>query len=124
MKSIICSKNAPAALGPYSQAVKAGNILFLSGQLGINPATGELAQGVEAQTRQALENLKAVLAEAGATPANVCKTTVFLTDINDFQAVNAIYAQTFATEPPARSCVQIAALPKGACVEIELIAAL
>ncbi|MBR5734454.1 MAG: RidA family protein [Desulfovibrionaceae bacterium] len=124
MKSIICSKNAPAALGPYSQAVKAGNILFLSGQLGINPATGELAQGVEAQTKQALENLKAVLAEAGATPANVCKTTVFLTDINDFQAVNAIYAQTFATEPPARSCVQIAALPKGACVEIELIAAL
>lgn len=124
MKSIICSKNAPAALGPYSQAVKAGNILFLSGQLGINPATGELAQGVEAQTRQALENLKAVLAEAGATPANVCKTTVFLTDINDFQAVNAIYAETFSTEPPARSCVQIAALPKGACVEIELIAAL
>ncbi len=124
MKSIICSKNAPAALGPYSQAVKAGNTLYLSGQLGINPATGELAQGVEAQTRQALENLKAVLSEAGAAPANVCKTTVFLTDINDFQAVNAIYAETFGTEPPARSCVQIAALPKGACVEIELIAAL
>ncbi len=124
MKSIICSKNAPAALGPYSQAVKAGNTIYLSGQLGIDPATGDLASGVEAQTKQALENLKAVLAAAGATPANVCKATVFLTDINDFQAVNAIYAETFSTDSPARSCVQIAALPKGARVEIELIAVL
>ena len=125
MKNIISSPDAPAALGPYSQAVKAGNTLYLSGQLGIVPATGNLASDdVCDQARQALVNIKAVLAAAGATPANVCKTLVFLTDMADFAAVNKVYAETFGTEPPARSCVAVAALPKGAKVEIEVLAVL
>lgn len=125
MKNIVFSSDAPAAIGPYSQAVKAGNTLYLSGQIGMIPTTGELISAdVKEQTAQALKNMKAVLAAAGATPDNVVKTTVFLTDMADFQAVNAIYAETFASDAPARSCVAVAALPKGARVEVEAIAVL
>ena len=125
MKNVISTQAAPAAIGPYSQAIRSGNTLYISGQLGVVPATGELASDdVKDQARQSLENLKAVLAAAGATPADVCKTTVFLTDMGDFAAVNEIYAQTFGVEPPARSCVAVAALPKGGKVEVEAIAVL
>lgn len=123
MATIISTPNAPAAIGPYSQAVKIGKHIFLSGQIGLNPATGELVSpDVREQTEQALANMKAVLKEAGATCADVLKTTVFILDMADFQAVNEIYGKTFATNPPARSCVAVAALPKGARVEIEAIA--
>ncbi|WP_294557453.1 RidA family protein [uncultured Mailhella sp.] len=125
MKNIVFTADAPAAIGPYSQAVKAGDTLYLSGQIGMNPATGELVSAdVKEQTAQALKNMKAVLAAAGATTDNVVKTTVFLTDMADFQAVNAVYAETFASDAPARSCVAVAALPKGARVEVEAIAVL
>ena len=125
MKNIVFTADAPAAIGPYSQAVKAGDTLYLSGQIGMNPATGELVSAdVKEQTAQALKNMKAVLAAAGATVDNVVKTTVFLTDMADFQAVNAVYAETFASDAPARSCVAVAALPKGARVEVEAIAVL
>lgn len=125
MKNIVFSSDAPAAIGPYSQAVKAGNTLYLSGQIGMIPTTGELISAdVKEQTAQALKNMKAVLAAAGATADNVVKTTVFLTDMADFQAVNAVYAETFASDAPARSCVAVAALPKGARVEVEAIAVL
>lgn len=123
MNKTISAPNAPAAVGPYCHAKQVGSLLFTSGQLGLIPATGELPQGVEAQAAQALENLKAVLAAAGMGFADVVKTTVFLADINDFAAINAIYAQYFPGEAPARSCVQVAALPKGALFEIEAIAA-
>ncbi len=122
MNKIICSPNAPAALGPYSQAKLCGNVLYTSGQLGMDPATGNLPEGVEAQAEQALKNLGAILSEAGMSYADVVKTTVFLADINDFAAINAIYAKYFTGETPARSCVQIAALPKAALFEIECIA--
>ena len=121
-RETINAKNAPAAVGPYVHAVKARETLYTSGQLGLIPATGELPEGVEAQAKQALENLKAVVEAAGLTLANVVKTTVFLADINDFAAINAIYADYFTGEAPARSCVQVAALPKGALFEIEAIA--
>lgn len=125
MKEVIASPDAPAALGPYSQAIRDGKLLFLSGQLGLNPATGELAAGgAAAQAEQALANLRATLKAAGATPADVVKTTVFLTDMNNFGIVNEVYANTFAANPPARSCFAVAALPKGALVEIEAIATL
>lgn len=122
MNKTITAENAPAAVGPYCHAKLAGNTLYTSGQLGLSPATGELPQGVEAQAIQALENLQAVLAAAGMTCADVVKTTVFLADINDFAAINAIYARYFTGEAPARSCVQVAALPKGALFEIEAVA--
>lgn len=125
MKSVVFSADAPAAIGPYSQAVKAGNVLYLSGQIGMNPATGELvSDDVREQTARALQNMKAVLAAAGATAENVVKTTVFLTDMADFQAVNSVYAETFSSDAPARSCVAVAALPKGAKVEVEAVAVL
>ncbi|HJD96813.1 RidA family protein [Mailhella massiliensis] len=125
MKNIVFSADAPAAIGPYSQAVKAGDTLYLSGQIGMNPATGELVSAdVKEQAAQALKNMKAVLAAAGFTVDNVVKTTVFLTDMADFQAVNAVYAETFASDAPARSCVAVAALPKGARVEVEAVAVL
>lgn len=123
MKNVIHTNSAPAAIGPYSQAVQMGDLLFTSGQLGIVPETGELAQGVEAQTEWALKNLGAILAEAGMSYANVLKTTVFVTDLADFSKVNAIYQKFFDGAYPARSCVQVAALPKGGLVEIECIAA-
>ena len=125
MNETITAQNAPAAVGPYCHAKLASDILdvlFTSGQLGLDPATGELPQGVEAQATQALDNLSAVLAAAGMSCDDVVKTTVFLADINDFAAINSIYAGYFPGEAPARSCVQVAALPKGALFEIEAIA--
>ena len=122
MNQAINAEKAPAAVGPYVHAVKAGNIVFTSGQLGLIPETGELAEGVEAQAEQALKNLAAVLEAAGMTLQNVVKTTVFLADINDFGKINAIYANYFTGDAPARSCVQAAALPKGGLFEIEAIA--
>ena len=122
MNKMISAKNAPAAVGPYSHAVLAGNTLYTSGQLGLDPVSGELAAGVEAQAKQALENLRAVLETAGMDFQDVTKTTVFLSDMGDFAAINAIYAQYFTGDAPARSCVQVAALPKGAAFEIEAVA--
>lgn len=122
MNQVISAKNAPAALGPYSHAVLAGNTLYLSGQLGLDPASGALPQGVEAQAKQSLKNIGAVLSAAGMSYADVVKTTVFLADINDFAATNAIYAEYFTGACPARSCVQVAALPKGALIEMEATA--
>ena len=123
-RTVISTPQAPAAIGPYSQAIRTGNLLFASGQLGLDPATGNLAEGIEAQTRQALVNLQAVLAASGGSVANVVKTTIFLADMADFATVNAIYGELFRHEPPARSTVQVAALPKGGLVEIEIIARL
>lgn len=121
-RTVVSTSNAPAAIGPYSQAIRAGQFLFASGQLGLDPATGDLRVGIEAQTRQALANLQAVLAEAGASVANVVKTTIFLADLGHFATVNQLYGEVFGQEPPARSTVQVAALPKGGLVEIEVIA--
>jgi 2-iminobutanoate/2-iminopropanoate deaminase len=121
-RNIVQTQHAPAAIGPYSQAIQAGNFLFASGQLGLNPQSGKLQEGVEAQTRQALTNVQAVLQAAGSRIDRVVKTTIFLADINDFAKVNAIYAEVFQHEPPARSTVQVAALPLGGLVEIEIVA--
>lgn len=121
-RETINAKNAPAAVGPYVHAVKAGNTLYTSGQLGLIPETGVLPEGVEAQAKQAMENLKAVVEAAGMTMADIVKTTVFLADINDFAAVNTIYASYFTGDAPARSCVQVAKLPKDGLVEVEAIA--
>lgn len=125
-KLAIATTDAPAAIGPYSQAIRTGDIVFTSGQVAIDPATGELvAGGIDAQTTRVLDNLKAVLAAANLTLADVIKTTVFLKDMADFAAMNAIYATYFAPAgvvAPARSTVQVAALPKNALVEIECIA--
>ena len=123
-RKVISTSQAPAAIGPYSQAIRSGNLLFASGQLGLDPVTGALVDGIEAQTRQALTNLQAVLAAAGGSVANVVKTTIFLADMADFATVNAIYGEVFRHEPPARSTVQVAGLPKGGLVEIEVIARL
>lgn len=122
MVQAIHTSAAPAALGPYSQAIRAGDFLFTSGQVGLDPVQGALAEGIEAQTRQVMANLAAVLAAAGASFADVVKTTIFLADMADFQTVNAIYATAFTSAPPARSTVQVAGLPRGARVEIEMIA--
>ncbi len=124
MKTVISTKNAPAAIGPYSQGIKSGNLIITSGQLPINPATGVFPSSIEEQTRQSLENCKAVLVEAGATMENVIKTTVFLSDMNNFAAMNGVYATFFEGECPARSAVEVARLPKDALVEIECIAVL
>ena len=121
-KAVIHTQAAPAAIGPYSQAIQAGNMLFASGQLGINPATGELASGVEAQTHQAMRNVGEILKQADMAYDNIVKTTIFVNDLNDFATVNAIYQRYFEGNYPARSCVQVAALPKNAFVEIECIA--
>lgn len=121
-KTVIHASKAPAAVGPYVHAVKAGETLYTSGQLGLDPVSGELPEGVEAQAEQALKNLGAVLEAAGLSYADVVKTTVFLVDISDFAAVNAIYAKYFTGDTPARSCVQVAKLPKGGLVEMEAIA--
>ena len=118
----ISTGGAAAAIGPYSQAIRSGDMLFCSGQLGIDPATGELVAGVEAQTERALRNLQSVLDAAGLGFDDVVKTTIFLADIGDFAAVNAVYARFMPDPPPARSTVQVAALPKGGRVEIEAIA--
>ena len=121
-REAIATQAAPAAVGPYSQAIKTGDLVFASGQLGLDPATGKLQEGLEAQTRQVLANLDAVLRAAGTSMANVVKTTIFLVDISQFSTVNAIYSTAFPTPPPARSTVQVAALPLGGLVEIEAIA--
>lgn len=124
-RSIITTAHAPAAIGPYSQAVAAGGFVFLSGQIPLDPNTGEMVGGddVEAQTRQVMRNLKAVLEAAGAGFAKIAKTTIYLTDLNDFAAVNKIYGSYFeGVEPPARATVQVSALPRGAKVEIDAIA--
>lgn len=122
-KTVINAAKAPAAVGPYSHANAAGDAIYISGQLGLDPETGVLAEGVEAQAKTGFENLKTILTEVGVSFENVVKTTVFLTDMNDFAVVNDIYAQYFTGDYPARSCVQVAALPKGASFEIEAIAA-
>lgn len=122
MNETIATVAAPAAIGPYSQAVRAGGFIFCSSQLGLDPLTGALRQGVAAQTEQVLDNLTAVLAAAGASPADVVKTTLFLVDMADFAAVNAIYGKRFASAPPARATVQVVALPKGGLVAIEMMA--
>lgn len=125
IKEIITTKNAPGAIGPYSQSVKAGNMIFTSGQLPINPVNGELiGHDVKKAAAQALENVKAILAESGADLDNVVKTIIFLKDLNDFAAVNEVYAAYFKSDFPARSCVQVAKLPKDALLEIEAIAIL
>ena len=124
MKKVISTSTAPAAIGPYSQAIQVGNLVFASGQIPINPATGNFVEGgVKEQARQSLTNVKAILEEAGLTLDNVVKTTVFLADMNDFADVNAVYAEFFAEPYPARSAVAVKTLPKGALVEIEVIAA-
>jgi len=122
MKQCMNISGAPAAVGPYSHAVKAGGFLYVSGQLGLDPETGALAEGVEAQTRQSLENLKTIVEGCGSNLRQVVKTGIFLADISDFGKVNEIYAEYFTDEKPARSCVEVANLPKGGLVEIELIA--
>jgi endoribonuclease L-PSP, putative len=122
MKRIIATQAAPAAIGPYSQAVEIGGILFVSGQLPVNPANGEIPEGIEAQTKQSLTNIMAILKEAGLGANDVAKTCVLLNDIKDFGAMNAVYAEFFPEDKPARVCYQVAALPKGALVEIDAIA--
>lgn len=122
MKKQITTEKAPAAIGPYSQGVDAGELVFVSGQLPIDPATGAMPEGAAEQAKQSLTNLKAILEQAGTSMANVAKTTIYLADINDFAAVNEVYAQFFPAPYPARSCFAVAALPKAALVEIEAIA--
>lgn len=124
MKEVISTTNAPAAIGPYSQAIKCGNLLFCSGQIPVNPATGEIPEGIAAQTAQSLANVKALLEAAGASFDKVIKTTVFLADMSLFGDMNAVYAQTFTEPFPARSAVAVRELPKQVLVEIEVIASL
>ncbi len=121
-REIIATSAAPAAIGPYSQGVSTGSLVFTAGQIGLNPATGKMAEGVENQARQVMANLAAILAAAGSNLDQVIKTTIFLQDMADFAAVNAIYGAAFSATPPARSTVQVAGLPLGALVEIEAIA--
>ena len=121
-RQAIQTSSAPAALGPYSQAIASGDLVFCSGQLGLDPISGELASGIEAQAERSLRNLEAVLDSAGLAFGDVVKTTIFLVDVNDFAAVNAVYGRLVTDPPPARSTVGVAALPKGALVEIEMIA--
>lgn len=123
MGSAIRTSQAPAAIGPYSQAIRSGDLLFTSGQIPLDPVSGKLVEGdITAQTRQVMANLRAVLAAAGADFADVVKTTIFLVDMGDFAAVNAVYGEHFPAAPPARSTVAVARLPKDARVEIEMIA--
>jgi 2-iminobutanoate/2-iminopropanoate deaminase len=125
MKEIIATERAPQAIGPYSQAVRAGNLIFASGQIPIDPATGEFVPGgIEEQTEQVLKNLTAVFAAAGVQMSQIVKTTVFLADMNDFSAMNGVYGRYFSEKPPARATVQAGRLPKDARVEIDAIAVL
>ena len=124
MKQFISTSKAPAAIGPYSQAIQVGNLLYASGQIPIDPSTGSIVDGgIKEQTRQSLLNAQAILEEAGLSFANVVKTTVFLADINDFADMNGVYAEFFSEPYPARSAVAVKSLPKGALVEIEVVAA-
>ncbi len=122
MKKVISTTAAPGAIGPYSQAIDTGSMLYASGQIPINPATGLIPEGIKAQTAQAMANVKAILAEAGLTVDNVVKTTVFLADMGDFAVMNEVYAENFTAPYPARSAVAVKDLPKGVMVEIEVIA--
>lgn len=123
MRTAIRTPSAPAAIGPYSQAVQAGDLIFTSGQIPLDPATGALVEGdVATQTRRVLDNLAAVLAAAGASFADVVKTTIYLIDMGDFAAVNAVYGERFLGAPPARSTVAVARLPKDARIEIDMVA--
>ena len=124
MKQVISTQTAPAAIGPYSQAIQAGNMVYTSGQIPIDPATGSFVEGgIREQTRQSLSNVRAILEEAGLSMGSVVKTTVFMADMNDFAAMNEVYAEFFTEPYPARSAVAVRTLPKGALVEIEVIAA-
>lgn len=123
MKKAISTTKAPGAIGPYSQAVDAGSFVFISGQIPVNPETGNIPEGITAQTAQSISNIKAILAEAGLSVDNVVKTTVFLADMGDFAAMNAVYAENFTSPFPARSAVAVKELPKQVLVEIEVIAA-
>jgi 2-iminobutanoate/2-iminopropanoate deaminase len=124
-RRVVTSANAPAPVAAYSQAIASGDLLFCSGQIAIDPQTGQMVQGgIEVETEQVLKNLQAVLAAAGASLADVVKTTVYLADFSEFSAMNAIYVRAFATEPPARATVGVAALPRGAKIELEAIARL
>jgi 2-iminobutanoate/2-iminopropanoate deaminase len=122
MKEAISTNKAPGAIGPYSQAIKSGDTLYVSGQIPVNPETGEIKDTIEEQAKQSLENLKNILAANGMTTDNVVKTTVFITDLNDFAKVNEIYASFFKSPFPARSCIEISKIPKGCKIEIECIA--
>jgi 2-iminobutanoate/2-iminopropanoate deaminase len=121
-RQAISTGGAPGAIGPYSQAIRSGDMVFCSGQLGLDPMSGELADGVEAQADRAMRNLQSVLDAAGLSFDDVVKTTIFLADVNDFAAVNAVYAKFMPEPPPARSTIGVAALPKGGLVEIEAVA--
>ena len=122
MKQVLATEQAPAAIGPYSQGIAAGETVYVSGQLPLDPATGAFPEGIAAQTAQTLKNIQAILAQQGMTLANVVKTTVFLADINDFAEMNKVYGEFFTQPYPARSAVQVAKLPKDAPLEIECIA--
>ncbi len=121
MKTIISTDKAPAAIGPYSQAIEVNNMVFTSGVIPVNPATGEIPEGIEAQARQAIGNLVALLKESGVDVQNVIKTTVFIKNMDDFGKVNAVYSEFFEKDCPARSCVEVARLPKDVLIEIEAI---
>jgi 2-iminobutanoate/2-iminopropanoate deaminase len=124
-KNVISTENAPKAIGPYSQAIRAGNMLFLSGQIPLDPKSGQMIQSdIKAETERVLDNIAAVLEAAGASFANVVRTTIYLVDLGDFQTVNELYARRFSGQFPARATVQVSALPKGARVEIDAIAML
>ena len=123
MKTQIATTKAPGAIGPYSQAIDTGSLVFISGQIPVDPATGEIAEGIKAQTAQSLSNVKAILAEAGLTVDNVVKTTVFLSDMANFVPMKELYATVFTSRLPARSAVAVRELPKQVLVEIEVIAA-
>jgi 2-iminobutanoate/2-iminopropanoate deaminase len=122
MKEVIIAAAAPKPIGPYSQAIRCGRLLFLSGQIPLDPETGTLGQGIAAQTKQVLENIRAVLEAAGSSLDKVLKTTVYMTDLAEFGEMNKVYESYFAKQPPARSAVQVSALPKGAGVEIDVVA--
>ncbi len=123
MKQVVSTNKAPGAIGPYSQAIKGNGFVFVSGQLPVDPVSGQFADGgIVAQTKQSLENVKAILAEAGCTLDDVVKTTVFIKDMNDFAIMNKMYAEYFTQDCPARACIEVARLPKDALVEIEVIA--
>lgn len=122
MNSVVFTKAAPDAIGPYSQAIQAGNLVMASGQLPVDPFTGKIPGDVQAQTAQSIENLKAILEAAGSSLPQVMKTTVFIKNMDDFSKVNEVYAKYFPNNPPARSCVEVARLPKDAFVEVEAVA--
>ena len=125
MKTTVHSDGAPAAIGPYSQAVRSGGLLFCSGQIPLDPKTGKMVEGgIEPQTERVLENLSAILAAGGSSPDKVIKTTVYLTDLGDFPAMNRVYGKYFPVDPPARATVQVGKLPMGALVEIDAVASI